>query len=173
MHLGAVAGLDVRHPAELIEEALDGERVVGAAYADVASSLRSIEEQLRDLAYDAAPGRGERRRRRRGRGEARPQGPPRVERAIQALDAHATSDGPTDHEHASTRARASRRRSSGAGGSAAVEAVDQLADAGPVAPVEPERESLEVDVVVVGDLGRGRLDPLDLALAPRCRRTRG
>ena len=51
MHLRG-AGLDVRHPADLLAEALDARRTPYGSYEGIAERLAAIEEELRDLAYE-------------------------------------------------------------------------------------------------------------------------
>ena len=67
MHLRA-AGLDVRHPADLLAEALDASN---DDYEAIAERLAAIEEELRDLAYDRLREARARSRQRRGRADAR------------------------------------------------------------------------------------------------------
>ena len=107
------AGLDVRHPADLLAAALEPRRVApddrtstvagecdptmlteASMDADrlesIAERLAAIEEELRDLAYDRLRDRGPRSRQRRGPGreqgrEAARAGAARVAKAINAL----------------------------------------------------------------------------------------
>ena len=110
----AAAGLDVRHPADLLA---DGARCLTApsAYDEHRrASSRTIEEELRDLAYDrlreAAADSDDGAAARR---EAAPQARRAVERAINALAARAGRGRPRDDAVDALRTSGRRRSSSG------------------------------------------------------------
>ena len=142
------AGLDVRHPADLLAAALrGGHRWTLTATKSIAERLAAIEEELRDLAYDRLRDRA--RDPDSDAGQAANKDEKRLEQArravAKAINALAAPEPPTtDGDRLSA---------------AVVEPLDQHVQARVRVAVEAHAQAGEIGNVAVGDLGLARAAP--------------
>ena len=142
------AGLDVRHPADLLAAALDEEHPMDTdRYESIVERLAAIEEELRDLAYDRLRDRA--RDPDSDAGQAANKDEKRLEQARRAIAKAINALAPRPRAR-----RLTRDRSAGV-----VEPLDQHVQPGVGVAVEAHAQAGEIGNVVVGDLGLARRRP--------------